>query len=75
MDNAVSIANILQGFWPLFLFLGGFIYWLARLESKTFGNTKRIETLEAERSVIYEVRDMVKDMNTRLEILVPNYKK
>lgn len=73
--NLSNISEILQGFWPIILFIGGAIWWLARLEFRTLSNTNRIRSLEAEKSVVTETRDLVREMNTKLELLVPNFKK
>lgn len=73
--TATDIATIIGAYWPIIAFIGGAIWWLSNLESKTKSNTARIKSLESEKSVVYETRDLVREMNTRLELLVPNYKK
>jgi len=75
-------ATILMGYWPILLGMIATVWWLSRLETRITSNTARIIALEKEKSVIYEIRDAVnsqgsdiKEMNAKLEILVPNYKK
>ena len=71
----INFSSILQGFWPLILSIFGVVWWLARLESRTQANAAKIVDLEKERNVVYETRDLARDINAKLEVLVPNYYK
>ena len=60
-------------YWSQLLFIGGFIWGYATLNSKVKENTKDIDTLKSKDKEIEGLKSLVERIDAKLTVLVPDY--